>query len=271
MLHEAYRRKALQILFKYLNQKNMANKKTSPKITRVEGGETPSSSTAKETKTFVASDESKAKARNLRIIAIISWILAIGCEIGAIILLRQVPVNTVWLIVLILVALIFAVIGSVLWKKANRFDPASEKDKVKFFIQNQLGMIISIIAFLPLVILIFTNKNMTGKQKGLVGTIAVVALLVAGIAGVDFNPPSQEQYLEQTEEVKSLMDGVDHVYWTKSGTRYHLYSDCSYITTDRTDEIFEGTVVQARELKNISQLCDRCRRRVIQEKGLDVE
>jgi hypothetical protein len=249
----------------------MENGKSSKKITKVEGGETASTSTARETKPFVASDESKAKAKSFRIIAIISWVVAIGFEIGAILLLKKVPVNTTWLIVLIVVDLIFAVIGALLWKKSNRLDPASEKDKVKFFIQNQLGLIISIIAFLPLVILIFTNKNMSGKQKGLLGSIAVIALLIAGITGVDFNPPSLEEYTEQTKQVESLTDGVNHVYWTKSGKSYHLYQDCSYINTDRTNEIFEGTVAQARALKNITDLCDRCEKRAEKEKGLDVK
>ncbi|MBN1415480.1 MAG: hypothetical protein JW973_10290 [Bacteroidales bacterium] len=247
----------------------MENKKTSKKITRVEGGETPSDSAAKETKSFIPSDENKAKATTFRIIAVISWIIAIGFEVVAILLLRKPPINTTWLIILIAAALIFAVVGSLLWKKSNRLDPASEKDKVKFFIQNQLGAIIGVLAFLPLVILIFTNKDLSGKQKGLVGTIAVIALLIAGIVGVDFNPPSQEQYLEQTEKVKSLNDGVNHVYWTKYGKSYHLYQDCSYINTARTDEIFEGTVAQARELKNITDLCDRCEKRARKEKGLD--
>lgn len=170
-----------------------------------------------------------------------------------------------WLIVLIVVDLIFAVVGSLLWKKANRFDPASEKDKVRFFIQNQLGAIIGILAFLPLVILIFTNKDLSGKQKGIVGTIAVIAMVVAGITGVDFNPPSVEQYTNQTNKVDSLT-GADHVYWTKSGKSYHLYSDCPYINTKRTDEIFEGTVAKARELKNITDICDYCERRAIKEK-----
>ena len=249
----------------------MADKGTKKKLTRVEGGETPSATTAKETTTFVASDESKSKATLFRVIAIISWIVAIGFEVWAILLLRKPPVNMTWLIVFIVAALIFAVIGSLLWKKANRLDPASEKNKVKFFIQNQLGAIIGVLAFLPLVILIFTNKDLNGKQKGLVGSIAVVALLLAGITGIDFNPPSQEQYLEQTEQVKSLNDGVNYVYWTKSGSSYHLYQDCSYINTDRTVEIFEGTVAQARELKNITDLCDRCEDRAVKEKGLDVQ
>lgn len=236
------------------------------KITRVEGGET--TSTVKHTAPFMVTEESKGKARNLRIIAVISWIVAIGAEVLAILVLRKVPINTTWLILLIIAALIFAVIGSLLWKKSNRLDPASEKDKVKFFIQNQLGLIISIIAFLPLVILIFTNKDLSGKQKGLVGTIAVIALAIAGLTGIDFNPPSQEQYLEQTQQVESLNNGLNLVYWTKSGHSYHLYQDCSYINTDRTDEIFEGTVAQARELKNITDLCDRCENRAEKEQGL---
>ena len=247
----------------------MENKKTSKKLTRIEGGENPTSSTVTETKPFVVTDESRANAKTFRILAIISWLVAIGFEIFAILLLRKAPVNTTYLIVLIVADLIFAVIGSLLWKKSNRLDPASEKDKTKFFIQNQLGLIISIIAFLPLVILIFTNKNLSGKQKGIVGSIAVVALLIAGVLGIDFNPPSQEQYIEQTQQVESLNDGVNLVYWTKSGTSYHLYQDCSYINTDRTDEIFEGTVAQARELKNITDLCDRCQNRAEKEKGLD--
>jgi len=247
----------------------MQNKKTSKKLTRIEGGENPTSSTVTETKPFVVTDESRAKAKTFRILAIISWLVAIGFEIFAILLLRKAPVNTTYLIILIVADLIFAVIGSLLWKKSNRLDPASEKDKTKFFIQNQLGLIISIIAFLPLVILIFTNKNLSGKQKGIVGSIAVVALLIAGVLGIDFNPPSQEQYIEQTQQVESLNDGVNLVYWTKSGTSYHLYQDCSYINTDRTDEIFEGTVAQARELKNITDLCDRCQNRAEKEKGLD--
>jgi hypothetical protein len=245
----------------------MENHKTSKKLTRVEGGETPTTST----KSFVASNESQAKAKSLRLIAIVSWIVAIGFEVGAILMLRKAPVNTTWLIVLIAADLIFAVAGSLLWKKSNRLDPASEKEKIKFFIQNQLGLIIGIIAFLPLVILIFTNKNMSGKQKGIVGSIAVIALLIAGITGIDYNPPSQEQYQEQTEQVKSLNNGVNLVYWTKSGRSYHLYQDCSYINSDRTNEIFEGTVAQARELKSITDICDRCENRAKKEQGLDAE
>ncbi|HOY31671.1 MAG TPA: hypothetical protein PKW80_07300 [Bacteroidales bacterium] len=206
----------------------MSDKGTKKKLTRVEDEVTQSvnQNPPQETKPFVASDESKAKAKKLRIIAIISWIVAIGLEIVAIILLRKPPITNavmVWLIVLIVLDLIFAVVGSLMWKKANRYDPASEKDKFRFFVQNQLGAIISMIAFLPLIILIFTNKNMSGKQKGIAGAVGIVALLVAGFFGIDFNPPSQEQYTQQTEQVKELNQGKDFVYWTKSGKHYHLY------------------------------------------------
>jgi hypothetical protein len=251
---------------------DMPDMGTKKKLTRVEGGETSSATTPKETKPFVAGDDSKAKARNFRLFAIISWIAAIGLEVGAILLLRKPPINTTWLIVLIVADLIFAVIGNLLWKKSNHFDPASEKEKFKFFVQNQLGAIIAVIAFLPLVLLILTNKDLKGKQKGLVGAIAVVALLIAGFTGIDFNPPSREQYTAQTAQVESLSPtGTNLVYWTKSGTHYHLYSDCYRINTKKTDEIFQGTVAQAKELKNITELCSTCKDRAEKEKVLPAE
>jgi hypothetical protein len=246
----------------------MPDKGTKKKLTHVEGGEGPAA--AQEVKPFVAAPESKAKAKKFRIFSILSWIVAIGLEVGAILLLRQPPIKMVWLIVLIVADLIFAVIGNLLWKKANRFDPASEKDKFRFFVQNQLGAIIAVIAFLPLVLLIFASKDLKGKQKGLVGAIAVIALVIAGLTGIDFNPPSVEEYAQQTAQVEQLT-GQNHVFWTKSGTKYHLFSDCYHINSRKTDEIFEGTVAKARELKNITELCNTCEDRWKKEKGLPAQ
>ena len=243
---------------------------TKKKLTRVEGGDGSPATTARDAKPFVASDESKAKARKFRLFSILSWIAAIGLEVGAILILRKVPIQTTWLIALIAADLVFAVIGNLLWKKANRFDPASEKDTFRFFVQNQLGAIIAVIAFLPLVILVFTNKDLKGKQKGLVGAVAVIALLIAGFTGIDFNPPSQEQYAAQTAQVEQLT-GANHVFWTKSGTKYHLFSDCQHINSKVTSEIFEGTVAQARELKNITELCKTCEERWTKEKSAPAE
>jgi hypothetical protein len=243
----------------------MATKK---KITKVEDVESPAVQGGG--KIFEASPESKAKAKQLRLFAFLAWIIAIAGQIFAILKLLS-DEYLVWLIVAIVVILALAITGSYLWKKANRLDPASEKQKVKFFIQNQLGAIMSVLAFLPLVIFIFTNKNLSKQTKGIAGTIALIALLVAGFAGVDFNPASIEQYTEQTKEIELLNDGFNNVYWTPSGTRYHIYPDCSYINTDRTSEIFEGTVASAREIKNITELCSRCRTRRMKEKDITEE
>lgn len=237
------------------------------KITKVEGG--TSSPSAAQPKTFVPTAESKGKATQLRVIAGILWLLAIAAQVGAITLLLKTPVNMTWIIVLIVVDLAFAIGGSLLWKKSNRLDPASKQNTFLFFMQSQLGLVVAIIAFLPLIIVILTNKNIDGKQKAILGSIAGVALVAAGLLGTDFAPPSVEQYTEEINRVEWLNNGVDHVYWTKSGKVYHLYDDCSYINTSRTDEIFEGTVPQARELKNITNLCNRCENKAIKERGLD--
>jgi len=244
---------------------------TNKKITRV-GGDSAPTPEPLGGRTFVASEESKAKAKQLRLFAILAWVVAIGIELYLIFgVLFKPPVNMPILIIGIVVNLILAILGSWLWKKSNRLDPASEKDKARFFLQNQLGAIMGVLAFLPLVILIFTNKDLSGKQKGIVGSIAVIAMLVAGITGVDFNPPSVEEYTEQISTVEKLNDGKNQVFWTKSGTKYHLYSDCYHINTDKTDEIFQGKVEQAREMKKISELCKTCEERRLKDKGMTEE
>jgi hypothetical protein len=235
------------------------------KITHIDGGENTGASSAKP---FVPTTESKGKATQLRMFAGLLWLLAIVAQVIAIRLLFKPPVSTMWMIILIAIDLVLVIIGSVLWKRSNRLDPASEKDKFLFFMQNQMGVVVSAVAFLPLVIFILTSKNLQGKQKGILGGIAALALVIAGISSADFNPPSVEQYTEQTNRVEWLNDGNDNVYWTKSGKVYHLYSDCSYINTNATAEIFEGKVSKARELKNITELCSRCENRAMKEKGL---
>ena len=113
---------------------------------------------------FQASPESKGKAKQLRLFAMLAWIVAMAGQIFAILKLIN-NETLVWLIVAIVVILALAITGSMLWKKANRLDPASEKDKTRYFVQNQLGAIMGVLAFLPLVIMIFMNKDIDGKTK----------------------------------------------------------------------------------------------------------
>jgi hypothetical protein len=223
-------------------------------------------------KVFEASAESKAQAKQLRLFAMLAWLIAIAGEVFAI--LKLLHNNTlVGLIVAIVIILALAITGSTLWKKANRLDPASEKNSFKFFVQNQLGAIMGVLAFLPLVILIFMDKDLDGKTKGIAGTIAVIALLVAGVTGTDFNPPSVEKYSKeinaQTDTLKQLNLGTDLVYWTREGNKYHIYADCPHIK-GRTG-ISQGTVKQAWEQKGISELCKTCLKRAMKEHNISPE
>jgi hypothetical protein len=237
---------------------------TKKKITKVGGDEV---SPNPEPKPFVPTPESKTKATRLRIIAGILWVLAIAAQVVAISMLFRQPVNMTWIIILIVIDLALAIAGSLLWKKSNRFDPASEKNKFLFFMQSQLGLVVAVIAFLPLVIFILTSKNLDKKQKGILGSIAGAALLIAGLTGIDYNPPSAEEYAEQTARIEELT-GQNVVYWTKSGSKYHIYVDCHAINRDATTEIFEGTVAKARELKNITELCKFCEARAEKDRLL---
>jgi len=220
---------------------------------------------------FEATDAAKSSAARLRLIAGLLWLLGIGAQIFAISLLLKKPVVLWQIIVLIVIDLAFVITGSLLWKKSNRMDPPSEANKFRFFLQSQLGLITAIVAFLPLVIFILTNKNIDKKQKTILGGIAVVALLAAGITGYDFNPPSVEKYSQQindqTKEVTEL-SGTDQVFWTPAGNKLHLYNDCYTI---KNSDVSEGTVKQAWEARKIdnNEICKVCVKRMQKEKGID--
>ena len=151
------------------------------------------------TKDWRATQGQESAAKRLRIYAALAWIVAIGTEIAGIVMLRQHKFdhgNMGLLIGLLVVIAVFAIGGSLMWKAANKQDPASKADTVKFFVQNQLGAIITIIAFLPLIVLIFMDKDMDPKNKKIAGGIGVALAALATVIGVDFNPPSTEQYTQ---------------------------------------------------------------------------
>ena len=151
------------------------------------------------TKEWRATQGQKSAATRLRIFAAIAWLIAIGGEVAGIVLLRQgrFDQGNLPLLIGILVGIaVFAIAGSLMWKAANKHDPASKSEPFKFFVQNQLGAIITLIAFLPLVVLIFMDKDMDPKNKKIAGGIGAVLAVAATLIGVSWNPPSVEQYTE---------------------------------------------------------------------------
>ncbi len=213
---------------------------------------------------WVASDESKAKAKKLRIFALLLWLAGIAVEIGAIfglllndsILSDKTAVDDkgvltttsgfpTWAFILLLALLvidgILVVIGSMLWKKANSYDPATKSEPVKFFIQNQLGAFIPILAFLPIIVLIFLNKDMDKTQKGVAGAVGIVVALAAVVLGIDFNPSSVEKYTADKQAVIQLL-GEDQVYWAGGGAVYHV---CGNVPDLSNSSVESGTTADA--------------------------
>jgi hypothetical protein len=149
------------------------------------------------TKEWRATHGQKSAATRLRIFAAIAWIVAIGGEIAGIVLLyrHKFDHGNLALLIGVLVGIgIFAIAGSLLWKAANKQDPARRADSARFFFQNQLGAIVTVIAFLPLLVLIFMDKDMDPKNKKIAGGVGVVVAIIATLMGVSYNPPSVEQY-----------------------------------------------------------------------------
>lgn len=221
--------------------------------------------------------EAKRKATAFRWTAMALWIVAIAAEAVAIFwLLRQrefvgedgalvrdpdtglletqnaTAQFPQWAFITLLVMIVaiaaLSITGSFLWKKANRLDPARRSDTVRFFVQNQLGAIIAVIAFLPLIILIFLNKDMDKGQKATAGIIGVVLAAAAVALGIDYSPFSVEQYTADQSAVIQLL-GQDEVVWVDGGAVYHVCDEVSDIQTG--SEKRTGTTAEAVEAGKI--------------------
>jgi hypothetical protein len=168
------------------------------------------------TKEWRATHGQESAAKRLRIFAALSWAIAIAGEIAGVALLysHKFDHGNLPLLIGILVGIaIFAIAGSLMWKAANKHDPARESDKARFFVQNQLGAIITLIAFLPLIVLIFMDKDMDPKNKKIAGGVGVVLAAGAALIGVSWNPPSVEQYTKDMNkcaaEIKASQPTTD--------------------------------------------------------------
>ena len=252
--------------------KQDAGTKTVTKQTAAKAKKTVSGSAGSDIKVAVT-EEDKSKAKGLRAGAIILWALALFCEIVAILnlfgkwylpdVIHWLPDNyLLYLIVFLVLDLIFVIIGSQLWKKANRYDPCSRKNKFRFFIQNQLGVIIAIVCFVPFIIVLFTQKDskLNTKEKWIAAAVALVALVVAVFASIDYHPISQED----AEQAISLEQ--EQVYVTQFGHCFHLDTECrslantgTLIAIEAGDPAEGGETTAAREAQRQGyRLCKFC-------------
>ena len=201
----------------------------------------------------------KGNATGLRVGAAVLWVAAIALEVLALlILVGKIPAGETlrWVLGIgaLVLDLVCVVVGSQLWKRANRIAPASMANKVKFA---------SVLAFVPFIILILTNKEADGKTKTIASIVAVVALLIGGLTGYDFAPYSAEQ--QGQDLAQQIYDGVA-VYWTAHGSVYHSHEDCYHL--DRTDDLTYGSVEEA-VAAHKERLCMTCAKRD-EEAGLEL-
>ena len=254
---------------KIIKQQSDGTKKT---VTRSTAART---TTSKKTAKVAVTEADKTKATGLRGGAIILWVLALACELVAIMnvtgkwylpdLFPKLPDNyLLYLIIFLVLDLIFLIIGSQLWKKANHLDPCSRENKFRFFIQNQLGAIVAILCFVPFIIVIFASKNskLNTKEKWIAAAVAIVALLIGVFSSIDYHPVSQED----VDQAISLDQA--QVYVTAFGHCFHLDENCQSL--HNTGELIaieagEETTTAAREATRQGyRLCKFCERQLEQ-------
>ena len=193
-------------------------------------------------------------ATGYRVGAVLLWIVAIALEVVAVLMfIGKIDLKFMQVLYQMIAALVldlvFVIIGSQLWKKANHIKPASEKNKVLFWLWNNMGLIVCAFAFIPFVILALTNKEADKKTKAVATVVAIIAVLIGGLLSYDWNPVSEEQ---QQAAMAAIQNDV---YWSPFGRVYHTHDDCGHL--NKTEELTYGTVEQAIAAGR-TRLCSSC-------------
>ena len=179
----------------------------------------------------------KKNARPYRILAFVFWFLALAAEVMAILVFaKKIDIPTItttaessypvgwwitWIAFLVL-DLIFLIIGSSCWKKGNHLDPASAKNKTRFWLHNNLGIFVAALCFVPFIIIALLDKNADKKAKTWAAVIAAVALALGVTTSIDYNPISQEEMLNNAAT-------YEKVYWLDKGEVFHAFDECQYV------------------------------------------
>ena len=229
----------------------MAEKKTKKFVSADSGKQTAA---PKKTERKVKEAAPVGNAKGLRIGAVVLWVLAIVMEVLALLVvlgkinLKFMP-TLYQLIAFLVLDLAFVIIGAQLWKKANHIDPVSEANKFKFWLWNNMGVVVCVVAFVPIIILMLTNKNLDKKTKTIATVVAIIALLIGGVCSYDFNPVSEEQQQAAINAVEG------EVFWSPFGKVYHTHDDCQAL--NQSDTLTYGDVEQAIAAGR-TRLCSFC-------------
>ena len=247
---------------KKVTENEAAPKKTVKKtITKVESAkattpaEKPASKTAAKAATPVSA-AAKSSAKTKRILAVVFWVLAIVCEVLAVLVFigkidLKFMSQMAQLIAFLVIDFILVVVGAQFWKQANHMDPVSEQNQVKFWLWNNMGVIVCCFAFIPfLIYVLFIDKEADPKMKKVASIVAAVALLLGIGISYDWNPVSEEGKAQAEATL-----GNTSVYWTQFGSVYHLDTECQHL--NRSSELFEGDVASAIAAGK-TRLCKTC-------------
>ena len=232
----------------------MAEAKKEKKITSASTGKTVSKEEISANKKMKKAAAVPESTTGLRVGAIIFWVVALGFEVVALMLyLGRIHINLGSTLTQLIIALVLdlacVIAGSQFWKKANHINPVSEKNKVKFWLWNNMGLIVCAFCFIPFIIIALTDKNADKKTKTVATVVAVIALLIGGLFSVDWNPVSEEQKEAAMEAIAT------DVFWSPYGHVYHTHDDCQSL--NNSDSLTYGSVEEAIAAGR-SRLCSFC-------------
>lgn len=191
--------------------------------------------------------------KGLRIGAIILWILAIACEVGAFFAFSYAIRNGAqnWkdpefllLIGALVLDALFCIIAAQLWKKSNRIRPCLADSKLVRTLWHQLGVIMVLVCFLPIGIFLLAKSDKLNKKTKTILIALLAALLIgAGAASTQFDQPNETEVAQLQQAATEEPGYTGTVYWTRFGKSYHFDRNCQHIV-GKTLESEGGTLYQ---------------------------
>jgi hypothetical protein len=209
-----------------------------------------------------------------RIFAFLFWVIGLlGMAMAVVMIMEG---NERLMFVGIGVAAVACIVGSQLWKRANRISPCTVKQdgsfgaKFKTFLWNQMGVIFTFLTFLPIgLVLLLKSEKLSAKGKQWASILTAALVLLVGAASYDYHAPvaevaAQASAADVEQKVAAgeleIPEGYEaylenDAYWTRYGYSFHFNQDCQAIIRSLT--IYAGSLADALEARKLNP-CSFC-------------
>ncbi len=167
----------------------------------------------------------------MRILAWVAWLTAIGLELFVVLWVLPQGSHRIWLLNLLIPTGMLAAAGSLLWRRAeaSRVLATTGPGWADFGghgwrsrLRRQIGPVMTVLAFLPLSVLVLFDRKLSGKQRLLAGGLGLAILTLSVAVSFPLDPGSTRDQRAAEKSLVRELTGKNKVYWVEGESLFHL-------------------------------------------------